>query len=280
MRIAHPRSPIAKAWSGSAARADALRYAGGDLSTAAAQSKYKSFFLVCDGDPANVGSYKFPYKRLVNGKPTVDPDGLRAAKAAAGGARSGKKNPTAASRAKKVSVKKRLKLLEKAVAELAPSGTSEADNRTLSPEAKGAYVVTKSLEEDRYTFGPMYTPGEVDAHNEYTSASALQKAMWAFVRAGNRTVNKQHDESTAIGEVVDCCVWPYEQEVELQLPGREVRKATLPAGTAYVGVVWTPEAWPAVKGGSITGYSMGGRAMRVQSGELLPPMRKAHSSDS
>ena len=93
---------VQKSWDGGAARADALRYAGGDLSKKSAQRKYRSFFLVCDGDPANKGSYKFPYKRLVNGKPTVDPDGLRAAKEMAAGARSGKKNSAAASAASKV----------------------------------------------------------------------------------------------------------------------------------------------------------------------------------
>jgi hypothetical protein len=136
------------------------------------------------------------------------------------------------------------------------------------------YTVTKSLDEERYTFGPLYTPAEVDAHDEYVQASELQKAMWDFVRAGQRTVHKQHDMSQAIGEVVDSVVWPLPVEVELHLPGRAVRKATLPAGTAYIGVVWSPDAWPAVKGGAITGYSLGGRAMRVQSGELLPPSRR------
>lgn len=247
MRIADANSPIAKAWSGAAARADAMRYAGGSLDTAAAQAKYKSFFLVCDGDPSNAGSYKYPYKRLVNGRPTVDADGLAAAKAAAHGARSGQTN----------------------------SAASAAADKVKKDEDDLEYTVTKSLDEERYTFGPMYTPGEIDAHNEWTSATELQKATWGFVRAGNRTVHKQHDVSKAIGEIVEIAHWPYPHEIQLMLPGREVRKAQMPAGTIYAGVIWTPEAWPLVKGGAITGYSMGGRAMRVQSGEILPPMRKS-----
>ena len=135
--------------------------------------------------------------------------------------------------------------------------------------------VAKALDEERYTFGPLYTPDEVDAHGEYVRPAQLTKAMRDFARSGVRTVNKQHKTGMApIGDIVDWVVWPYEQEVDLQLPGREIRKAVLPAGTAYVGVVWSPQEWPSVKGGAITGYSLGGRAMRVQTGEILPPSRR------
>lgn len=273
MRIADARSPITKAWSGDAARADAMRYAGGNIDTPAAQAKYKSFFLVVDGDPANTSSYKFPYKRLVNGSPQTDPDGLAAAKAAAHGARSGKSNAaasSAASKVKKSKLEKRVAKLQKMLENLGPEGFKPRDSsETLE------YTVTKALDEERYTFGPLYTPGEVDEHGEFTKALELQRATWNYVRSGQRTIHKQHDVTKAIGEVVEIAHWPYEHEIELMLPGREVRKALMPAGTVYAGVIWTPEAWPLVKGGAITGYSMGGRAMRVQSGEILPPMRKS-----
>lgn len=160
--------------------------------------------------------------------------------------------------------RKRLRKLEKAAARAGVAVSTDGE----------MYVVTKSLDEERYTFGPLYTPDEADAHGEFARASTIQKAMWDFARSGQRTVNKQHDTSNHIGEVVEQVVWPYPVEVELQLPGRAVRKAMLPAGTAYVGVIWSPEAWPGVKGGAITGYSMGGRAMRVVTGELLPPSRR------
>lgn len=163
-----------------------------------------------------------------------------------------------------------------------PAGVSASQAAANIPVSKSwdalddlEYAVTKAMDEERYTFGPLYTPGEVDAHQEFVDRQTLTKAMRAFAMSGTRTINKQHRTGSApIGNIVDWVVWPYEAEVELGVPGRDVRKAVLPAGTAYVGVVWEPHEWPSVKGGAITGYSLGGRAMRVGTGEILPPSRR------
>jgi len=123
------------------------------------------------------------------------------------------------------------------------------------------YVVSKSLDEKRYTFGPLYSPGVDDAHGEYAEADDLQQALWDYFSGEDKRLRKQHGEDV-IGDVVELVQWPYELDAELKV-GSDVRKFKLPAGTVYAGVVWSEDAWPDVKKGKISGLSMGGRAVRI-----------------
>lgn len=131
----------------------------------------------------------------------------------------------------------------------------------------GAVGVTKRADEDRFTFGPLYVPEFVDAHGDYSVADDLQKSVWDYVRLGDRRIRQQHTEKV-IGEWVELAVWPESVEASLIVPdGDGVAKAqepvTFPAGTPFMGVVWSSEAWPAVRKGLIRGYSVGGRAKRL-----------------
>ena len=125
------------------------------------------------------------------------------------------------------------------------------------------YTPLEKAEELRYTFGPMYAPGVEDAHGEFATNEDLRKALWDFSVNGDRTLRKQHGRHK-IGSIVELVQWPFEQKVDLAVPGKEPRSVTLPAGTVYTGAHWTEEAWPMVKSGEITGYSMGGRAVRIR----------------
>jgi hypothetical protein len=134
--------------------------------------------------------------------------------------------------------------------------------------------ITKSNDK-RFTFGPMYIPGAIDAHGEYAEADPLQEALWDFAQNGDRTLRKQHGPQ-AIGKIVEFVAWPFEQTLELTNPGTGLSKSlTLPAGTVYTGALWEPEVWPLVKSGRFTGYSMGGTAVRMrdQSAEGLLKLR-------
>lgn len=127
------------------------------------------------------------------------------------------------------------------------------------------YAVHKAREEDRFTLGPVYMPGQrfTDAHGDYTTADTLQKAAWGFVEtSASREIRFQHTRKRA-GEWVEIVSWPYEVEAKFtQADGRVVQKQ-LPAGTVYMGVKWEPDAWELVKKGKLTGFSMGGWAQRV-----------------
>lgn len=135
-------------------------------------------------------------------------------------------------------------------------------------DAKGnPPLVLKASNEKRFSFAPMYMPGRLDAHGEFVkSADELQEAAWEYVRksGSDRTVYLQHIDKPA-GEWVEITSWPYPVEALMTVPGtNQVRKATLPAGTVYMGVQWQPWAWELVKKGRLLGFSMGGWAKRVQ----------------
>lgn len=125
------------------------------------------------------------------------------------------------------------------------------------------YATVEKAEELRYTFGPMYPPNVLDAHGEFATPEDLRKAVWDFVRAGDRTLRKQHGPRKA-GEIVEMVQWPFELETEIGVPGQPVKKVKFPANTVYTGVVWQPDTWADVKKGLVTGYSMGGAAVRVR----------------
>jgi len=128
-------------------------------------------------------------------------------------------------------------------------------------ELTQSYAIEKSAPEQRYTLGPIYSPGVRDAHNEFAEANDLHEAAKEFMK-GPRELRKQHTDER-IGEVVELMTWPFPHDAQLQLPGRLTKTVTLPAGTVYAGVVWDEKAWPLVKSGAIRGFSMGGVATRV-----------------
>ena len=127
-------------------------------------------------------------------------------------------------------------------------------------------TVLKSSPEKRFSYAPMYMPGRLDAHDEFVkSADDLQQAAWEYVRktGHDRTIYLQHIDKPA-GEWVEITSWPYEVEAPMQMPDGRVRKAKLPAGTVYMGVIWEPWAYDMVKKGKLLGFSMGGWAKRVE----------------
>lgn len=146
--------------------------------------------------------------------------------------------------------------------------TGESAGRGAHKAAGWHYAIAKSANEKRFTLGPFYIPDRLDAHNEFVNPEDLQQGIWNYVRKGYRDIHLQHTDRKA-GEWVEIVSWPYPTEVDLLVPGDEVRKArvrkeSFPQGTAYMGVVWEPWAWKLVKKGDLRGLSMGGFANRVE----------------
>lgn len=133
---------------------------------------------------------------------------------------------------------------------------------------RGGWVpntVAKSADTElRYTFGPMYIPGQLDAHNEYTDSKELQKALWGYVQRGDRRIRKQHNVDVVAGEWVEAVSWPQEVTLDMTQANGVVKQVTFPANTPFLGVIWNEEAWEEVKAGKLTGYSIGGTANMLE----------------
>lgn len=136
------------------------------------------------------------------------------------------------------------------------------DDKLAMLEAPDAGWVAKAAEY-KYTLGPAYVPFREDAHGEFADADTLQRAMWDWVRKGDRTIYLQHSDKAA-GEMVEMMTVPFPLEAELTVPGQGVTKYTFPADTPFLGVVWEDWAWDLVKSGQLRGYSIGGTAKRVE----------------
>ena len=142
-------------------------------------------------------------------------------------------------------------------------------------------VVAKAAEQ-RLTLAPVYVPGVLDKHSEWTSAGELERAIFEFNKSGDRTVRLQHEDGTAIGRVESAFVWPWPTELDVQ-DGRGILKGKtrFPAGSAFCWIRWSPEGWAAVRRGAIRGVSMGGRAARVRADvdpEAAPALAKRAST--
>jgi len=117
--------------------------------------------------------------------------------------------------------------------------------------------------EHRYTLGPVYVPDMEDAHGEFTDPDTLQKALWDWVRKDDRRIFIQHSDRVA-GEMVEALTWPFPIEADMEVPNQGITKQVFPADTPFLGVVWEPWAWELVKAGELRGYSIGGRARRIE----------------
>lgn len=133
--------------------------------------------------------------------------------------------------------------------------------------AEVEYHIEKADGEKRYTLGPLYAPNRKDAHGDWVEADVLQEAVWDYVRMSSdegRALRLQHGDGTiVVGEWVEVMAWPYEHTITITKAGEEPRELTMPAGTVYMGVQWSQEAWPLVKEGKLGGLSLGGRAIKV-----------------
>jgi hypothetical protein len=143
------------------------------------------------------------------------------------------------------------------------SWTSIAKDGTDDQSINGAYEVSKAEDAKRYTLGAMYIPDQIDAHNEWTDSTELQRAVWDYVKSNDRRIRLQHDRDKVAGEWVEVMSFPYELTVPIQsVTGIEMNH-TYPANTVFLGVIWEPWAWDLVKSGKILGYSIGGKAERL-----------------
>ena len=137
------------------------------------------------------------------------------------------------------------------------------DKLAMIGSGMGGFLPLAKQAEHRYTLGPVYVPDMEDAHGEFVDPATLQKALWDWVRKGDRRIFIQHSDRVA-GEMVEALTWPFPIEADMEVPNQGVTKQVFPADTPFLGVIWEPWAWDLVKAGELRGYSIGGRARRVE----------------
>jgi len=166
-------------------------------------------------------------------------------------------------------IQEALKLVRKGTDDPEPEPEEEESGDPEVPIGEGTMGATIDIiekqAEQRITTGVLYAPDALDFHDEWVEADDIEKAVHRYMERGDFDIRRQHGEE-AIGKTVGVMVWPYETEVAFKKAGdgKETRKVTLPAGTAYVSVKWSKDAWEDVKKDKIRGLSMGGAAVRVK----------------
>ena len=130
-----------------------------------------------------------------------------------------------------------------------------------APVSKGRFL--RKVDEKMFTLGPLYVPDFMDAHGEWTDSDELQRAVWDWVKGGDRSIYLQHNRTVKAGEWVEVMTMPYEWTVTMKdSSGAPIGKVTYPAGTVFLGVQWDKDAWELVRDGKLRGYSIGGLADR------------------
>lgn len=139
-------------------------------------------------------------------------------------------------------------------------GGFRTDATIPAPAVEHVGLITKADDEKRFTLGPMYIPGQLDAHGDWATSDDLQKALWDFNRGEKTIALQHHPEVGAMGEAVEMMVVPWEMDVPMYKADGTSETVHFPANTPWLGVVWNEDVWPLVKKGLIRGYSIGGRA--------------------
>lgn len=142
--------------------------------------------------------------------------------------------------------------------------------------AKGLLTDPEAAPDDqRYTFGPVYVPDFIDGQGDWTDPDTLEQAVRDYFGAGQFDIHLQHSDAVA-GQCVGILVWPFPVTIPVYQADTDSWEAqSFPAGTPFMGTLWTPEVWPLVKSGQIRGYSMGGDALRVDLGMSDEEVTKA-----
>jgi hypothetical protein len=132
--------------------------------------------------------------------------------------------------------------------------------------AKHEWVHVFKAEEQRYTLTVVYPAskrGEErgDFHGDVMYESELEKSAWNFIDKGTGRVGLMHRPGTAgAGKVVESYIW---RAPEWKMQDTGGNEQSVSPGDWVMGIVWSPEAWAAIKGGSITGVSLQGAASKV-----------------
>lgn len=130
---------------------------------------------------------------------------------------------------------------------------------------KTMYVPISKSEEQRYSLGVCYPASKkgamkADFHGDIMSADELEKSAWGFIAKGADRIGLMHRPGTAgAGRVVESYIYRGPEWKSKDVNGNE---QIVSPGDWMLGVVWSPDAWNAIKSGQLTGYSLQGAARK------------------
>lgn len=108
--------------------------------------------------------------------------------------------------------------------------------------------------DDRVVYGVVLQPGVADSQGDTLTAREIEKACWRYM-VESRKQDVQHNEQEAPVDVVECFIAPHEMVVA----GHPVLKGSW----VMASHIRDDALWAGVQKGELTGYSIGGTAIRT-----------------
>lgn len=116
------------------------------------------------------------------------------------------------------------------------------------PNVEADVKLLKRDEAQQIVYGVVYEPDVVDAHGDFMDAAEIEKAAHVFLKEF-RNIDKQHDFTSKVGEVIESYIAP----ADFELGGQTVTK-----GTWMMAVKVVDDVWQSIQKGEYTGFSLAG----------------------
>lgn len=116
------------------------------------------------------------------------------------------------------------------------------------PNVETDVRLLKRDEAQQIVYGVVYEPDVVDAHGDFMDAEEIEKAAHVFLKEF-RNIDKQHDFTSKVGEVIESYIAP----ADFELGGQTVTK-----GTWMMAVKVVDDVWQSIQKGEYTGFSLAG----------------------
>lgn len=116
------------------------------------------------------------------------------------------------------------------------------------PNVEADVKLLKRDEAQQIVYGVVYEPDVVDAHGDFMDAGEIEKAAHVFLKEF-RNIDKQHDFTSKVGEVIESYIAP----ADFELGGQTVTK-----GTWIMAVKVVDDVWQGIEKGEYTGFSLAG----------------------
>lgn len=116
------------------------------------------------------------------------------------------------------------------------------------PNVEADVKLLKRDEAQQIVYGVVYEPDVVDAHGDFMDAGEIEKAAHVFLKEF-RNIDKQHDFTSKVGEVIESYIAP----ADFELGGQTVTK-----GTWMMAVKVVDDVWQSIEKGEYTGFSLAG----------------------